>query len=119
MTDAQRLRQGLIEAARTLDETQGNPTRPEFIYLPPSHARALDPEATLVEGIRGAGKSFWWRQLAQPMHQQFLQAHYRELRWPTGLQVRQGFGAGLSPADWPDADTLTLLARQFAPRTIW
>lgn len=119
MNAAQGLRQGLIEATRTLDETHGNPTRPELIYLPPSHARALDLEATLVEGIRGAGKSFWWRQLAQPTHQKFLQTHFRELRWPAGLKVSQGFGAGLAPDLWPDADTLARLAGQFAPRSIW
>ena len=120
MTTHQQLRQGLVEATRTLDETPGHaPIGSEFIYLPPSHARALDWEATLVEGIRGAGKSFWWRQLAQPAHQQFLQGHFRELRWPAGLQVRQGFGAGLAPAHWPDADTLVDLVRRHTPRAIW
>lgn len=113
------LRQGLVEASRTLDQTQGHDTPPELIYLPPSHARALDPETTLVEGIRGSGKSFWWRQLAQPSHQKFLQAHFRELRWPAHLQVRQGFGDGVAPAQWPDVDTLADLTSRFKPRSIW
>lgn len=119
MTDVQRLRQGLIEATRTLDETPGQTTPPEFTYLPPSHARALDLEATLVEGIRGAGKSFWWRQMAQSSHQQFLQAHFRQLRWPAGLRVCQGFGTDAAPAHWPDADTLAQLTRLHTPRAIW
>lgn len=55
------IRQGIIEAATSLDQAQSTGQQPAgFTYVPPTHARALDLDATLVEGMRGAGKSFWW-----------------------------------------------------------
>ncbi|MBK6715979.1 MAG: hypothetical protein IPG57_13005 [Burkholderiales bacterium] len=119
MTSAAAIRLGLREATATLDQTQFSASPPEFTYLPPSHARALDLEATLVEGIRGAGKSFWWAQLASEVHRQFVQQNFPEVRIPDPIIVKQGFGVGLKPDRWPDADTLADLVTQFRPRSIW
>ena len=46
--------------------SHGDAPRPEHVYLPPSHARALDPDSLLVTGMRGAGKTFWWSALQDP-----------------------------------------------------
>jgi hypothetical protein len=119
MTSAAAIRLGLREATATLDQTQFSASPPEFTYLPPSHARALDLEATLVEGIRGAGKSFWWAQLASEVHRQFVQQNFPEVRLPDPIIVKQGFGVGLKPDRWPDADTLADLVTEFRPRSIW
>jgi hypothetical protein len=64
----------------------------------------------LVEGIRGAGKSFWWHALQNPK--------LRPER--TGsLEVTAGFGLGAS-ADWPEKDELVELLRLgHPPRFIW
>ena len=80
----QLVRQGILEAASTLDQTQVSAQQPpSFTYVPPTHARALDPEATLVEGMRGAGKSFWWSLLASTEHREFVQANYPEAQLPS------------------------------------
>ncbi len=41
-------------------------------YVPGAHARALDPDNMLVEGIRGAGKSVWWAALQDASHRQLI-----------------------------------------------
>ena len=104
MSNAQKLRAGVREAADSLDQAEGRPDRaPAFTYVPPSHARALDPEATLVEGIRGAGKSFWWAQLAREDHREFIQAAFPEVRFDSKLKVARGFGTGLKTTEAPSA----------------
>jgi hypothetical protein len=119
MTTTEAIRLAVREATSTLDQSQSAAGRPEFTYVPPSHARALDPEATLVEGIRGAGKSFWWAQLASASHRTFVQEIFPEARLPKALRVAQGFGNGLSPTQAPDAEVLSALAEQYRPRSIW
>lgn len=119
MTWASNIRQGISEATLALDQTQASASRPEFTYVPPTHARALDPEATLVEGIRGAGKSFWWAQLASESHRSFIQKSFPEARIPTALKVAQGFGIGLAPSQAPDSEVLDSLAHRYRPRSIW
>lgn len=113
------IRLGVIEATAALDQAQSTATRPEFIYVPPSHARALDPEATLVEGIRGAGKSFWFAQLASESNRAFVQQSFPEARLPAKLEVAQGFGPGLKIAQAPDAEVLGSLLVSYRPRSIW
>lgn len=120
MEAAQSIRQGIIEAADSLDQAGDQPgRRPAFTYVPPSHARALHPDATLVEGIRGAGKSFWWAQLASSTHREFIKAAYPEARLGGKLKVARGYGNGLSINDAPDAEVLASLVGQFKPRSIW
>lgn len=116
----QAIRMGIQEAAASLDETQSTSKRPPaFTYVPPTHARALDPEATLVEGIRGAGKSFWWALLASSEHRAFVRITFPEARIPEGLEVIQGFGNGLSITQAPDSETLGELMKKYRPRSIW
>lgn len=116
----QAIRTGIQEAAASLDQAQSTSTRPPaFTYVPPTHARALDPEATLVEGIRGSGKSFWWALLASQKHRAFVQDSFPEARIPTGLEVTQGFGNGISISHSPDSETLGDLASKYRPRSIW
>lgn len=37
------------------------------VFVPPSHYKALTPKTMLVEGMRGAGKSFWTKVLHDPI----------------------------------------------------
>lgn len=114
------IRQGIQEAASSLDQTQVSATQPpSFTYVPPTHARALDPEATLVEGMRGAGKSFWWSLLASDEHRKFVQENYPEAQLPSGSVVSQGFGTAFANQSYPDSETLSKLVKSFKPRTIW
>lgn len=120
MNEVQKLRAGVREAADSLDQAGGRPDRaPAFTYVPPSHARALDPEVTLVEGIRGAGKSFWWAQLASPSHREFIQVAFPEVRFNASLKVVRGFGTGLKSTEAPSADVLAELMKNYRPRSIW
>lgn len=120
MIDVVNLRSGLREAVDSLDQAQPRPDRtPAFTYVPPSHARALDLDATLVEGIRGAGKSFWWAQLASPTHRDFIRAAFPEVRLAQHLRIEQGFGTGLSTDTAPSADVLTELMATHQARSIW
>lgn len=116
----QLIRRGIQEAASTLDQTQVSAKQPpSFTYVPPTHARALDPEATLVEGMRGAGKSFWWSLLASTEHREFVQANYPEAQLPSGSVVGQGFGTAFANQNYPDPETLSKLVQSFKPRIIW
>lgn len=120
MSDVRNLRAGIGDAANSLDQAEGSPVRPPaFTYVPPSHARALDPEATLVEGIRGAGKSFWWAQLASASHRQFVQTAFPEVRFDSKLRVARGFGTGLKTTEAPSAEVLAQLIETYRPRSIW
>lgn len=121
ITAVQAIRNGIKETSAVLDQAQATSSRPiAFTYVPPSHARALEPDATLVEGIRGAGKSFWFSLLASPRHLSFVRGGFPEARIPAHLKVSQGFGMGLSIAQAPDADTLAaLLDGGFRARSIW
>src|SRR5438128_2203980 len=48
------------------------PPRPEFLYVPALHIKALSLDNMLVQGIRGAGKSVWWAALQSPEHRRLL-----------------------------------------------
>ena len=120
-TAEQAIRSGIMEAAAVLAQDQATSHRPEaFTYVPPTHARALDLDATLIEGIRGAGKSFWFSLLSSPRHLSFVRSSFPEARLPQGVKVAQGFGMGLSITQAPDAETLAHLMEQtFRERSIW
>lgn len=112
-------REALTSALPQNDVSSVNDARePGFTYVPPSHARALDPDNTIVEGIRGAGKSFWWTVLGSEQHRKFIRAAFPEVRLSDGLRVAQGFGAQAAPSQ-PSKDVLKQLAETFEPRHIW
>jgi len=114
------IRQGVKEISSFfLSEQPGSCLLPAFTYVPPTHARALDPEAILVEGVQGAGKSFWFERLASSRQLTFLRTNFPEVMLPAQIEVAQGFGFGVSVALAPNADTLTLLLKRFRPRSIW
>ena len=56
------------EMAKALERvaTDGSPQDWREVYIPPSHLQALDPQRMVVEGMRGAGKSFWTGVLTHP-----------------------------------------------------
>lgn len=115
-------RQAIIEALPEIDPALLSPsTNVAYTYVPPSHARALDPESTLVEGVRGAGKSFWWMTLASEPHRKYIASVFPEARIGENVEMSQGFGTGqgLPPTQVPSPDTLAQLAESFPPRQIW
>lgn len=99
------------------EPSQYNEVEARFVYLPRSHVRALDPDAMLVEGIRGAGKSFWWYALRD---NRLRAALYSQGNVDVNsLVVTAGFGLGSDPS-WPEKDEIqSLLKAGHTPRLIW
>lgn len=90
-----------------------------FTYLPASHAKALKPDTTIVEGIRGAGKSFWWAALHSAKHREFLSSTFVEASDLANIRTSQGFGNDSNPDNAPKKDVLTHLTKTSEPRNIW
>ena len=63
--DPRTLRRAIL-AAPLETSSFGEPPRPGTLYVPPAHEKALRPEANLVVGGRGVGKSFWTAALKSP-----------------------------------------------------
>lgn len=118
--DARLLRLALRDSLPPVDHAGAEPERePAFTYVPPSHARALDPDNSVVEGIRGSGKSFWWAHLTSEPHRRFISGAFPEARFDTGIQVVQAFGAQPSSVDAPSQAVLAALIKDFPARAIW
>ena len=114
--DRRLLRRAILDSIPA-EPSQYDQVEPKFVYVPDSHRRALDPDAMLVAGIRGAGKSFWWFALQQDALRPRL--FDRRSREGGDLVISPGFGQ-TSSADWPDKDELAQLLRaQYKPRLIW
>lgn len=113
------LRALLLEALPEETSLHGGPPDPRFVYLPSSHVKALRPDAMVVVGMRGAGKSFWWSALQDPRIRELV----AQLDQRVGMeqtQVAVGFGEKPDPGSYPDRDTLGKLLREGAePRLIW
>jgi hypothetical protein len=113
-------RKALAEALPENDQASSQPTAEVALtYVPPSHARALDPQNILVEGIRGAGKSFWWSALHSKKHRSYVASVFPEARLGENIETSQGFGAQLPATEAPGKDTLAQLCKSFEPRHIW
>ncbi len=114
------MRKALLEALPENDQASSAPARkPKFTYVPPSHARALDPENTIVEGMRGAGKSHWWASLNSPEHRNYLKSVFPEICISNNFEISQGYGVNVSPDVWPGKDPLASLIKTYNPRHIW
>ncbi len=120
--EAQAWRDDLLSALPEGTSLHGDAPSARFVYLPPSHLKALRPDATVVVGMRGAGKSFWWAALQQPEVRTLLAG--ADARNPhadldqTGVVA--GFGEALDSEASPDRDTLVhLLERGVDAWMIW
>src|SRR5450759_1275999 len=115
------------EAARAALKQSLPPIEPEqdisrrilSTYVPPSHARALEPDSVLVEGIRGAGKSFWWNALNAEAHRKYVASAFPETHLQPGTQVGPGYGLAPDNYHYPSKDVILKLSRQFDARCIW
>ena len=114
------LRAALRSALPENDRISSDLREPQFTYVPPSHAKALSPDNTIVEGMRGAGKSHWWAALNTQNHRDYLAAAFPEARIESDFTTSQGFGLGLSPSAAPSKDILaSLVQAEYNPRHIW
>lgn len=111
------------EAIAQLPEgtSYGAPPALKDVYLPPSHLKAMDLNVSLVTGMRGAGKTFWWSALQQSDVRRLIdRSSVRSaLKKDTQVAIGFGFGSESDPDDYPDTDVLSQLMTDHDPRTIW
>lgn len=120
MTDPLELRLALRESLPAVDQAGVGDTRsPAFTFVPPSHAKALDIESSVVEGIRGAGKSFWWAHLASAEHRRYIAAAFPDIRLGSAFEAVQAFGAQSVSTGAPSPDVLAALLKSHPARAIW
>lgn len=91
----------------------------QYTYVPIGHARALHPNAMLVVGIRGAGKSFWWTALQSEEHRRLVAGLIPKSGIASDTAISVGFGEKPSPDDYPGKDSLVRLLETFDARHIW
>lgn len=62
------------EFAAAMADLKGDSQPQEWsdVFVPKGHLKALHPQIMLVEGMRGAGKSFWTKVLSDPLLRQNL-----------------------------------------------
>lgn len=100
---------------------QENLTPPELarVYVPAQHLKALHLDASVVVGMRGAGKSWWTAVLASDLHRGFVskQLHGSSLARVT---ARVGFGLDDTEAEFPRPEALgDLVDQSLDPVDIW
>ncbi|MFZ4859785.1 MAG: hypothetical protein ACOYL3_25720 [Desulfuromonadaceae bacterium] len=120
MNEAAKLRLALAESLPTVDQAGSADMRdPAFTFLPPSHAKALDVDSSIVEGIRGSGKSFWWGHLASDAHRRYIETAYPDVRLGSAFDAVQAFGAQSVSTQSPSQDVLSALLKTYSARAIW
>lgn len=95
------------------------PPEQAVVYVPAQHAKALHLDASVVVGMRGAGKSWWTAVLASDAHRGFVsgQLHGSSL---ARVKARVGFGLDDTEAEFPRPETLGDLVDQgLDPVEIW
>ena len=97
---------------------QAEEISPRGIFVPSSHRKALAPEIKVVKGMRGAGKTFWWRAIQHAENRKYL-VEGAALFELDRVDAWACFGEQPDEA-WPDRDELARLAdRGFAHRLVW
>jgi len=117
--DSVSIRKALSELPLTPAWESLTPPNPAEIYVPLLHNKALLPEVSIVEGMRGAGKSFWTAVLADDSTRSIVSgvAHNDRL---SGLAVKIGFGLDLDNIFFPSAKRISaLLSKGCAANDIW
>lgn len=96
----------LVSAKENLD-----PPQPSEIYIPLLHNKALLQEVSIVEGMRGAGKSFWTAVLLNDGTRRLVSA-VANIQKLDQLIVKIGFGMSLENDAFPTSKRLASLMLQ-------
>ena len=100
--------------------SHGESPAPQHVYLPRSHLRAMHPDTLLVTGMRGAGKTFWWRALQEVSVRRLLVRQTDRFPLSENDEVRTGFGVVAALDHYPSKDVLQqLIAGGLEPRMVW
>ncbi len=113
------LREALCELPDVIAKEDLSPPEQEELYVPGSHTKALGLDATIVVGMRGAGKSVWTAALfdSRTRNQLTLAGAPRVLGQ---THVRVGYSVDNLKGEHPGAEVLRSLFEQIKdPRHIW
>ena len=114
------LRALILRALPEEPSAYGGRMEPRHVYFPPSHIKALRPDAMVVIGIRGSGKSFWWSALQEPPIRTMIAQIDRSIQIEERTEVHIGFGQVSRIENYPDKDTIrSLLRAGKSPRMLW
>lgn len=117
--DAIAIRQALIDLPLTHAKENLDPPAPAEIYIPQMHGKALLPEVSIVEGMRGAGKSFWTAVLANDKTRKLI-AEVVKIQRQSDLIVKVGFGLALDDKLFPTSRLInSLIGKGCTPDNIW
>lgn len=82
-----------------------NPPELTHVYVPARHAKALHLDASVVVGMRGAGKSWWTAVLASDTHRAFVSEQLQGSSMAR-VKARVGFGLEYTEDNFPTPETL-------------
>ena len=99
--------------------SHGERIKPQDVYLPRSHLKAVEPDVLLVTGMRGAGKTFWWSALQEGVVRRLMVQSSERTTLSENTEVRVGFGVTSAPSDYPGVDSMRSLRMNREPRDIW
>jgi hypothetical protein len=112
-------RQALTNLPETAAWEKLTPPELTDIYVPSMHSKALSPDVSIVEGMRGAGKSFWTAVLADEKTRNFV-SDAASAKSLSDSIVKVGFGLSDENVDFPNAKRITALIKQSCtPDDIW
>ncbi|HMV67744.1 MAG TPA: hypothetical protein PKA64_12925 [Myxococcota bacterium] len=97
----------------------GDALNPAHVYVPWRHWRALSTDNMLVRGIRGVGKTLWWRALQEPAIREVVVAAAPRAGLDVVARVVPGFGADSDPAHFPDRDQIAPILARHDARLLW
>ncbi len=105
------IRQALIDLPLIAAKEDLAPPPPSEIYIPSLHNKALLQDVSIVEGMRGAGKSFWTAVLLNDGTRKLVSgvANIQKL---DQLIVKIGFGLSLDNDAFPTSNRLASLMSQ-------
>jgi len=89
---------------------------PTVLYLPGSHYKALSLEVSLVVGMRGGGKSFWWSALQDSDWRKLIGRKISEPRLEHQTVCVDGYGIG---DDHPTSHTFKQLLDRYGAHSLW
>lgn len=120
-SNAEALRDGLRSLPSLAAHATGQSVSPSQIFFPLSHADALNPQATLVVGNRGMGKSFWASALMSPEAREIIAGAYADFtpRQMAGLEVYFGFADAEGGHGAVSKEQIALAAKVVSPETLW
>ena len=109
------------EALANLPDDTGHGEAPAIkqVYLPRSHLKAMHPDTSLVTGMRGSGKTFWWSALQDSSVRDLVGRHTDRYRLSANTEVRTGFGVRHELTEYPGTYALRDMLSNVEPRVAW